>query len=58
MTAEDYRAKAVAAQERADAEPDPQWKAAFSSHALEWTALALSADIQAMLEIAAAREVD
>lgn len=58
MTAVEYRAKSLAAQERADGEPDPQWKAAFSSHALEWAALALSADIQAKLEIDAARAVD
>ena len=58
MTAAEYRAKAFEAQERADSEPDAQWKEAFSSHALEWTALALSADIQTQLEIAAAHEVE
>ena len=58
MTAAEYRTKASEAQERADSEPDAQWKEAFSSHALEWAALAVSADIQAKLEIDAAREID
>ena len=58
MTAAEYRSKAVAAQDRADSEPDAQWKEAYSSHALEWNALAVSADIQTQLEIAAARADD
>ena len=58
MTSDEYRAKAFEAQERADRIHDPQWKAAYTSHAMEWTALAMSADIQAQLEIAAAREDD
>ena len=58
MTASEYRAKSFEAQERADSEPDAQWKEAFSSHALEWMALAMRADIQAQLQIATAREDD
>lgn len=58
MTANEYRAKALEAQERAAAVHDPVWKEAFSSHTLEWTALALCADIQTQLEIAAARAVE
>ena len=57
MTADEYRTKAIEAQERADSEPDPQWKEAFTSHALEWGALARRDDIQTELEIAAARDV-
>ena len=58
MTANEYRAKAVEARERSDSTPNPHFKEAFSFHALEWDLLAMTADIQAQQEIAAAREVE
>lgn len=58
MTADEYRAKAVQARERSDATEVPHFKEAFSLHALKWDSLAMTADIQAQLEVAAAREVE
>jgi len=58
MTADEYRAKATKAREQADATQDAHLKEAFSLHALDWDSLAMTADIQAQQEIAAAREVE
>ena len=58
MTAEEYRAKAVEAQTRSDATEAPHLKEAFSLHALKWESLAMTADIQAQLEINTARDVE
>lgn len=58
MTAEEYRARAVEARTRSDATEDPHFKEAFSLHALKWESLAMTADIQAQLEINAARDVE
>jgi len=58
MTSDEYRAKAVEARERSECTQDPYFKDAFSLHALEWDSLAMTADLQAQQEIAAAREVE
>ena len=56
MTAAEYRTKATEARLSAEASEDPHFKEAFSLHALKWASLAITADIQAQQEIAAARE--
>ncbi len=58
MTADEYRAKASEARERADATEDAHFKEIFALHALKWDSLAMTADIQTQQEIAAAREED
>lgn len=51
MNAKECRAKAAEALVRATDATDPDVRATYNDHAREWTALALTADVQDKLEI-------
>ncbi len=51
MNAKECRAKAADALVRASEAASPDVRAIFNAHAREWTALALTADVQDKLEI-------
>lgn len=51
MNAKECRAKAAEALSRASDATDPAVRAIYNAHAREWTALALTADVQDKLEI-------
>ena len=56
ITAAEYRTQAAEDRLRGDASKHPYFKKALSLHALKWDSLAITADIQAQQELAAARE--